>query len=132
LNLDFFLYVPYLQFIFWANYLIQANDSPIFVAGTGTGFNYFKRRQNPTASMQIYTTNMQKYVHTYIHTYTHTLIHIHTYIPWCYKCGKKMTGCGTVITTQIYIHSFYSIKDYKHFTKQYYKSSFHIQNSSIE
>jgi hypothetical protein len=40
--------------------LIQANDSPIFVAGTGSVFNFFKRRQNPTASMQLYTTNIKK------------------------------------------------------------------------
>ena len=51
------------------------------------------------------------YVHAYIYTY------ICTYILWIHKWVKRAKGCGT---SHIYtnIHNCYSVKYYKHFTKQ--------------
>jgi len=64
------------------------------------------------------------YVHMYVYTYIHT--YMHTYIPLIHKCVTKTVGCGTY-HKYTNIHNFYSVKYYKHFTKQYYRSSLLIK-----
>ena len=63
-------------------------------------------------------------IHMYIYTYIHT--YIHAYIAWIYNCVTKTAGFGT---SYIYTntHNFYSVKYYKHFTKQRYRSTLHIK-----
>jgi len=58
-------------------------------------------------------------------------IYIHTYIPCIHNCVTKIVGFGT---SHVYtnIHKFYSAKYYRHFTKQYYKSSLHIKTSATK
>ena len=51
---------------------------------------------------------------------------IYTYIPWIRKCVTKTVGCGRSCK-YTNIHNFYSVKYFKHFTKQYYRSSLHIK-----
>jgi hypothetical protein len=56
---------------------------------------------------------------------------IPTYIPWIHNCVTKTTG---YIKNHKYtnIHNFYSVKNCKHFKKQYHRSHLHINNSSAE
>jgi len=56
---------------------------------------------------------------------------IHTYIPWIHTCVAKTVGCGP-IHKYTNIDNVYSVKYYIHFTKQYYRLSLHIKNSSTE
>ena len=59
-----------------------------------------------------------------MHTYIHTCIC--TYIPWIHKYAAKTVGCG-MCHKYTNIHNFYNVKYYKHFTKQYYRSSLLIK-----
>lgn len=73
-----------------------------------------------------------KYLHTYIHPYIHIYIeYIHTYIPRIRKCVTKTIECGRS-HKYTSIHNFYSLQYYRHFAKQYYKSSLHVKNSFTE
>jgi hypothetical protein len=67
----------------------------------------------------------------HVHTRTYTDTYIHTYIPWIHKCVTRTVGCGTS-NEYTHIHNFYTIKYYKYFKKQYYRSSLHIKSSSTE
>jgi hypothetical protein len=57
-------------------------------------------------------------------TYIHACVHI--YIPWIHRYVTKTVGCGTC-HKYTNIHNFYSVKYYKHLTKQYYRSSLLIK-----
>jgi hypothetical protein len=59
--------------------------------------------------------------------YTHT----HTYILWIHKCVTKTLVRGTS-HKYANIHNFYSLKYYKIFYKEYYRSSLHVNKSSSE
>jgi len=60
----------------------------------------------------------------------HICTYIYTYIPWIHKYVIKTVGCRTNCKyTRIQI---YSVKYFEHFTKQYYRLSLHIKNSSTE
>jgi hypothetical protein len=92
--------------------------------------------------------NMYTHMHTYtcMHactqtTYTHAHAHLcvctpactcarektHTHIPLTHKCVTKAIGCRTS-HKYTYLHNFYSIKYYKHFIEQYYRSASQIKN----
>jgi hypothetical protein len=60
----------------------------------------------------------QNIMHINIHMYIH--IYIHT---WIHKCVTQTIGCG-ISHNYTNIQNFYSVKNYKHFTKQYYRSLF--------
>ena len=61
---------------------------------------------------------MHAYIHTYMHTFNGTI-----------SVSQRQQGVEQVINTNIQI---YSVKYYKHFTKQYYKSSLQIKSSSTQ
>ena len=62
----------------------------------------------------------QHIICTYTHTHTHTHTHIHIFHGSIRV--SQTVGCGTH-HNYTNVHKFYSVKCYKHFTKQYYRSS---------
>ena len=87
LNWEFFVH-SYLQFIFWTNCLIEANDFTHICCWYWYRVELVQKEEKP-CSLHATLHYQHAEVRTYVHTY------IHTYIQWTYKCGKETTGYGT-------------------------------------
>jgi hypothetical protein len=85
-----------------------------------------------------YVIHIHTYIHTYIYTCIHTHTHTHRYIYTLmhtnvHSMDPVVCHKGNRCETRhkyTNVHNFYHVKYYKHFTKQYYKSSLCINNSS--
>jgi hypothetical protein len=90
-----------------------------------------ERREYIHMRAHIHTHTCMTYIYKSIQAYIHPCIHhtgMHTYIPWIHKCVTKTVGCRTSHKFTN-VRGFYSIK-FKHLTKQYYRASLRIKDSS--
>jgi hypothetical protein len=67
-------------------------------------------------------------LHSYISTYMYAYIYKNT--PCVHQCFIKTVACGTS-HKYTNIRNVYSLKYYKHFTQQYYKSSFYVFSAHV-